>query len=626
MKKIFAALALSGAMVFGGLAGIVAPTASAAAETAENGAEVVAEEYGFSDTVDYSSLRLRSASSIASEITDAQNLHYVSADNDELAAANALYYIDEELNVVDASEKAIEPLGVALPRSDGKVIPNFYISTEEQLSALVGYVEENPQLTDAAVIAPDSDLIKSARKELPRFRAALDYSGRGGIFPAEAVTESNEAGALFLLLSSSQADRDTVNYIQSRMKAVWVKLDDTEEFEIRKGIASGAFGLVTDGDPNKIAEVYKSLEETTGFTVPRSPLNIAHRGDPLHYNENSMEGFIAACEAGATHLEVDAHLSADNQIVIMHDGSLSRTTNGSGDIRSMTLAEIKQYKIIRNANSQLTGEASEIPTADDLFSYCKDKDILLFFEIKTSESDFAKVFRSKIKEYGMEDKIVVISFDRKQLASVRENIPYLWALDLNEPDKNIGKAIADLCERNVGTDMPGTNVSPDLTRDYLDRGFPPAYWTYSARYDVIKAVRDGVYGITNNDAVACGTLAERLTAENLPAVNKENLSAEGFTLPAFVENFDGTKTEIQAEIFAWRDKGDYAEIILRGEAGKWWLLSNVARVEYIPEDNPETSEEGDDSAGCGSVAPTAGIFILSGLGFVLVGLRRFKRR
>lgn len=266
------------------------------------------------------------------------------------------------------------------------------------------------------------------------------------------------------------------------------------------------------------------------------------------------------------------HLSADNQIVIMHDASLSRTTNGSGNIRSMTLEEIKRYKIIRNLGNQLTGEESEIPTADDLFSYCKDKDIVLFFEIKTSAGNFAEVFKSKIEEYGMEDKIVVISFDRNQLLSIREKIPYLWAIDLNNPDKDTGKTIVDLCEKNVGIDMSYGNVLPDLMRDFLERGFPPAYWTYPTEIDVEMAIRSGVYGITNNDAVSCGALAESLTAENLPAVKKAELSKEGFTLPAVIENFDGTRTEIQAEIFAWQDKGDYAEIILRGDTGNWWFI------------------------------------------------------
>lgn len=88
---------------------------------------------------------------------------------------------------------------------------------------------------------------------------------------------------------------------------------------------------MTDGDPKNIAQAYAELDGLKGGTLSRSPLNVAHRGDPFKYNENSMEGFRAACEAGATHLEVDAHLTKDDQIVIMHDADLPapRTAGGT---------------------------------------------------------------------------------------------------------------------------------------------------------------------------------------------------------------------------------------------------------------------------------------------------------
>lgn len=63
----------------------------------------------------------------------------------------------------------IESLELALSEPDGKVIPNFYVSTAQQLSALVGYAEENPELTDAAIITPTAELAKKARKRIPYF-------------------------------------------------------------------------------------------------------------------------------------------------------------------------------------------------------------------------------------------------------------------------------------------------------------------------------------------------------------------------------------------------------------------------------------------------------------------------
>ena len=141
------------------------------------------------------------------------------------------------------------------------------------------------------------------------------------------------------------------------------------------------------------------------------------------------------------------------------------------------------------------------------------------------------------------------------------------------------------------------NVLPQLTRSMLDRGFPPAYWTYSTKTDVETAIRDGVYGITNNDAVAAGALPEKLTFGELAPVKKSEFLSEEFTLPVFVESYDGTRTETRGALYAYRDAGEYAEVILRAETGKWSLLSDVVQVEYASEENSASSSE---DGGCGS--------------------------
>lgn len=80
-----------------------------------------------------------------------------------------------------------------------------------------------------------------------------------------------------------------------------------------------------------------------------------------------MEG---ALREGATHAEIDLRLTADGQIVIMHDATLDRTTNGSGTVSQMTLEEIRKYKIIDNV--MLAGQ-SEIPALEDMLEILKKR-------------------------------------------------------------------------------------------------------------------------------------------------------------------------------------------------------------------------------------------------------------
>ena len=71
------------------------------------------------------------------------------------------------------------------------------------------------------------------------------------------------------------------------------------------------------------------------------PLVIAHRGDSAHRPENTLASLAGALEVGATLVELDVQLTADGHVVVLHDSSLDRTTTGSGDVRRMTLGEVR---------------------------------------------------------------------------------------------------------------------------------------------------------------------------------------------------------------------------------------------------------------------------------------------
>src|SRR5262245_12792719 len=94
-----------------------------------------------------------------------------------------------------------------------------------------------------------------------------------------------------------------------------------------------------------------SCHRNTGSGLPRragsgyggsmGPLVIAHRGDSAHRPENTLASFASALEVGADLVEFDVQLTQDGAVVVLHDPTLERTTNGRGDIRRMTLAEVR---------------------------------------------------------------------------------------------------------------------------------------------------------------------------------------------------------------------------------------------------------------------------------------------
>src|SRR5688572_23619831 len=79
-------------------------------------------------------------------------------------------------------------------------------------------------------------------------------------------------------------------------------------------------------------------------TVPGEwPVNLAHRGASALAPENTIDAFRLAVEAGAGGLELDVHMTRDRQIVVIHDATVDRTTNGSGAVSEMTLDELRGF-------------------------------------------------------------------------------------------------------------------------------------------------------------------------------------------------------------------------------------------------------------------------------------------
>ena len=105
----------------------------------------------------------------------------------------------------------------------------------------------------------------------------------------------------------------------------------------------------------------------------------AHRGGAKLGAENSLDCFSKGIAAGATSIEIDVHITADNQIVVCHDPTVDRTTNGSGAINDMTLEQIKELRLLEGAADNV-GE-QQIPTLQEVLDLL-DGRVELLLEIK----------------------------------------------------------------------------------------------------------------------------------------------------------------------------------------------------------------------------------------------------
>lgn len=156
-------------------------------------------------------------------------------------------------------------------------------------------------------------------------------------------------------------------------------------------------------------------------------LVIAHQGGDGVWPGNTMFAFQNAVDLDVDVLEMDLHITKDNVLVLIHDETIDRTTNGTGEVESMTLNELKQYDAgydwsnDEGATFPFRGQGITIPTLEEVFTtFPKMK---MTIEIKKSNTSMIQPFCDMIREYDMQDKIVVASFYDDKIKEFRTTCP-----------------------------------------------------------------------------------------------------------------------------------------------------------------------------------------------------------
>ncbi|MCZ2126868.1 MAG: hypothetical protein LC099_03735 [Anaerolineales bacterium] len=159
-------------------------------------------------------------------------------------------------------------------------------------------------------------------------------------------------------------------------------------------------------------------------TFPR-PILLAHRGDSAHAPENTLPAFEQALRKGADGVELDAKLSADGQIVVLHDATVNRTTNGAGSVRRLTLEQIRALDAGAWFDKKFSGV--KIPLLEEVFETV-GKDKLINVELTNYNSPWdgltAKVC-SLIQRHNNAEQIIFSSFFPSNLNIARRLLPQI---------------------------------------------------------------------------------------------------------------------------------------------------------------------------------------------------------
>lgn len=149
----------------------------------------------------------------------------------------------------------------------------------------------------------------------------------------------------------------------------------------------------------------------------------AHRGASAYAPENTLAAFRMAMDMGADGLELDVHLSSDGKLMVIHDETVDRTSNGSGRVVDMTCQELKKLDF---SNGMQDYEGARIPTLQEVFGLIKNSRLTVNIEVKCDVVYYPGIWDKLIcleREMGMQGRVLYSSFNHYVLQKIRELDP-----------------------------------------------------------------------------------------------------------------------------------------------------------------------------------------------------------
>ena len=281
------------------------------------------------------------------------------------------------------------------------------------------------------------------------------------------------------------------------------------------GRETGRLGLAAHGGTVRFDDVQvRALPPSARLSslAPQKCEIVAHRGFSTMAPENTLSSIRAAIEAGATACEFDVHRSRDGAVVLLHDETVDRTTNGTGTVTEMTLSQLKQLDVGSWKDARFTGE--RIATLEEALALFKTADCIPVIEIKMQ--GISQKVVDAVRKAGMTDRAAVIAFDKTVVEEIRGLEPklacaWLYGKTLSGTPLQQAKWIADeaaSCKTKM-VDLNSQILSNEIIAELHRRGICIWCWTVDSPAYMDALMRWQVDGITTNRPDRLVPLVER---------------------------------------------------------------------------------------------------------------------
>lgn len=236
------------------------------------------------------------------------------------------------------------------------------------------------------------------------------------------------------------------------------------------------------------------MDSGTSLLSPQDFLIIAHRGASSYAPENTMAAFDLALEMGTHHLELDVHLTCDDHLVIIHDDTVDRTTNGTGPVASQTLAALQALDAGAWFGDAFVG--ARIPALADVLTRYHGR-AHLHIELKGPTAHLPQRTVDLVRAHSMAQHVTFTSFQHAHLQTMRAYAPELptgWLVG-EISDAVIAQAHAlgcvQLCPR-------AALVTPGLVQRLHAEGFIVRAWGVAHEVLMRQVVEASADGMTVN--------------------------------------------------------------------------------------------------------------------------------
>ncbi len=232
------------------------------------------------------------------------------------------------------------------------------------------------------------------------------------------------------------------------------------------------------------------------------PLIVAHRGSSARAPENTLASFELAIDEGAHAIELDVRLSKDGELIVCHDASIDRCSDGSGDVANLTLRELKRFSAGTWFGKRFAGE--RIPTLREVVERFGHR-IAINIELKAGRFEKRSILPDRccelVASFHLRESVLITSFQHSFIRRVRRIHPGIPAGLLLNPAHLIRRSVRmfpglyDFDYVVIG----GASLRKSFVAEAHRHGVKVGEFTVNSRRRLERACRFGVDAVITND-------------------------------------------------------------------------------------------------------------------------------